>query len=183
MHLIPPVKVRDQGCVSFPLTPALSLRERETRFRREDCPWALGHSAGLDDGSPLPRGEGQGEGEQRQGLPRASDDSRNRRTARVFRQSRSLPNTTDTGLYLDGKRIVPLTNGAPISATLPPSAMDRLRLELRCQGWVPQKVVPGSQDPRTLGVQVFSVTMRAAGAGPRTFNANTCSGSPPRRGK
>jgi len=79
----------------------------------------------------------------------------------------------DAGLYLDGKRIVSLTNGSPITATLPPAVADRLRLELRCRGWVPQKVVPGSQDPRTLGMQVFSVTMGADGAGARVFNANT----------
>jgi hypothetical protein len=79
----------------------------------------------------------------------------------------------DAGLYLDGKMIVPLTQGVPITATLPPSSTDRLRLELRCQGWVPQKLVPGSQDPRTLGVQGFAVTMRAEGAGARLFHANT----------
>jgi hypothetical protein len=34
-------------------------------------------------------------------------------------------------------------------------------------------VIPGSSDPRTLGVQVFSVTVRSADAGERIFNANT----------
>jgi hypothetical protein len=35
------------------------------------------------------------------------------------------------------------------------------------------KTTPGSQDARTLGVQVFTITMRASGAGPKTFDANT----------
>jgi hypothetical protein len=37
---------------------------------------------------------------------------------------------------------------------------------------VPQQVVPGSKDPRTLGIQVSRITMRAASAGTNVFNAN-----------
>ena len=44
--------------------------------------------------------------------------------------------------------------------------------ELRCQGWVPQRVIPGSGDPRTLGVQLRRVTLRARGAPAKPFNAN-----------
>ena len=79
----------------------------------------------------------------------------------------------ESGLYLGGKRLCALTNGAPVTVSLPPSREDRVTVELRCQGWVPQQVIPGSQDTRVLGLQVFVVTMQAAGAGPKCFNANT----------
>ncbi len=49
----------------------------------------------------------------------------------------------------------------------------KLRLELRAGGWVPQRLLPGSTDPRTLGIQVSRVTMRNASGGARVFNANT----------
>jgi hypothetical protein len=81
--------------------------------------------------------------------------------------------SAEAGLYHEGKRIAPLTNGLTISAALPVSNTPRLRLELRCGGWVPQRVMSGSADPRTLGVQGFAVTMRAANAGARVFSANT----------
>jgi hypothetical protein len=80
----------------------------------------------------------------------------------------------DAGLYLDGRRIASLREGAAVlTAKLPPSRADRITLELRCKGWIPRQVIPGSNDDRTLGIQVFAVTMRAAGAGARVFSANT----------
>ena len=79
----------------------------------------------------------------------------------------------EAGLYLDGKQVVPLVPGRPLVATLPPCASDTLRLELRVKGWVPREVIAGSSDSRTLGVQVFSVTVRGASAGPKVFDANT----------
>ncbi len=79
----------------------------------------------------------------------------------------------EAGLYLNGKQLAPLQGGAPITVALPSSTDDRVRVELRSQGWVPQKVIPGSQDPRTLGIQAFTITMRAAGAGTNVFSANT----------
>ena len=48
-----------------------------------------------------------------------------------------------------------------------------MRLELRCKAWVPCELNKASQDPRTLGIQVFRVTVKAAGAGAKIFNANT----------
>ena len=60
-----------------------------------------------------------------------------------------------------------------ITASLPSCPGDRVRLELRAGGWVPQRVIPGSKDPRTLGIQVFKVTMRNASGGTNVFNANT----------
>jgi len=80
----------------------------------------------------------------------------------------------DSGLYLGDRRLAPLPEaGALLTAELPPAAADRARLELRCQGWVPQQLIPGSADPRTLGVQLFSITVKTADAGETAFNANT----------
>jgi hypothetical protein len=82
-----------------------------------------------------------------------------------------------SGLYLDGKLVTPLTSSPTLVAKLPPSPRDTARLELRCAGWVPQKVIPGSQDPRELGIQLFAVEVRAEGASDATFDANNGAGS------
>ncbi len=79
----------------------------------------------------------------------------------------------EAGLYFDGKPLAALKAGTTLTATVPPSQTDFARLELRCKGWVPQQVVPGSKDPRTLGIQVFTVTMQAEGTGEKIFNGNT----------
>ena len=79
----------------------------------------------------------------------------------------------DSGLYLGDKPLALLQAGAPLSADLPPTGEGLVRLELRCQGWVPQEVQPGSVDPRTLGVQVSTITVKAADAGDAVFSANT----------
>ncbi len=79
----------------------------------------------------------------------------------------------DAGLYLNGKQLAPLQVGTTLTATLPPSQTDRVKLELRCKAWVPQQLHADSKDDRTLGIQVSSVTMRAKGAGTKVFNANT----------
>jgi len=79
----------------------------------------------------------------------------------------------DAGLYLDGRRLAAFDGRGPLTATLPASSEDRVHLELRAAGWVPQKTIAGSSDPRTLGVQVFTVTLEADGAGAIPFNANT----------
>jgi len=63
--------------------------------------------------------------------------------------------------------------GTALTTTLPVFATERVRLELRGRGWVPQQAIAGSSDARTLGVQVPSVTMRAAQADKRVFLANT----------
>lgn len=60
--------------------------------------------------------------------------------------------TAEAGLYLDGKQIAPLTNTDTLTAALPATAKDQLRVELRAQGWVPMKLDANSKDPRTLGV-------------------------------
>jgi hypothetical protein len=79
----------------------------------------------------------------------------------------------DSGLYLGQTLLAPLVSGKPLAATIPATDTGRVRLELRCQGWVPQELIPGSQDPRTLGLQVQRVTVRAEGAGAAAFSANT----------
>ncbi len=78
------------------------------------------------------------------------------------------------GLYLDGKQIAPLpSEGSTLTAELPPSSTDRLVLELRSHGWVPKEQTPGSTDDRVIGVELYSVTMRAKDAPAALLNANT----------
>ena len=79
----------------------------------------------------------------------------------------------DSGLYLDGQRLATFCAGNLVSTVLPPVTADRVRLELRAQGWIPQQVVPGSRDARTVGVQLFRLTLKSASAGPTMFDANT----------
>ncbi|MGA2660404.1 MAG: hypothetical protein ABSH34_23135 [Verrucomicrobiota bacterium] len=87
--------------------------------------------------------------------------------------------TPEAGLYVAGQRVAPLKREPVLTASLPPASGDTLEAEIRCQGWVPQKAIPGSGDPRVLGVQVFRLTMTAEGAGAGSFNANTGQFSPP----
>lgn len=80
----------------------------------------------------------------------------------------------DAGIYLDGKRIAVIEKGASrVTGEIPAAKSDRIVLEVRCRGWVPKQVIAGSNDERVLGIQVFTVTMRASGAGERLFLANT----------
>ena len=79
----------------------------------------------------------------------------------------------EAGLYLDGQRLAPLKAGQGIAAEIPASAADRITLTLRANGWVPQKLNAGSNDPRTLGVRLFAAVMKGASSGPRTFDANS----------
>jgi len=58
------------------------------------------------------------------------------------------------------------------TVTLPPQSSDHVMIEIRTPTWVPQKVIPRSQDQRELGIQVFSVVMKADGAKDQVFNAN-----------
>ena len=80
--------------------------------------------------------------------------------------------TTEAGLYLDGSKIAPLQAGSHLIAKLPSCQSDRVRIELRVGGWVPQRVVPGSKDPRTLGIRLSKVTMQNASGSTNTFDAN-----------
>jgi hypothetical protein len=79
----------------------------------------------------------------------------------------------DAGLYLDGKRIAPIPPGkSVVAAELPAAASGNIALEVRCRGWVPKELSPGSKDDRVLGINVYRVTMRAAQAAGRVFQAN-----------
>lgn len=80
----------------------------------------------------------------------------------------------ETGVYLDGQRLAELpAEGKPLVVTLPPSANERVVVELRCQAWKPKDHHPGSTDDRLLGAVVRGLTMQADGADPRRFNGNT----------
>src|SRR5439155_16495367 len=58
---------------AFPLTPALSLRERENQRPRCDNSKWLGFSNALPIILPLPEGEGRGEGERSVRIPERCD--------------------------------------------------------------------------------------------------------------
>lgn len=60
-----------------------------------------------------------------------------------------------------------------LMAAIPAQEGDRVRLELRCHGWVPQALNPGSHDPCALWVQVQVVAVKAAGAPEAVFSANS----------
>jgi len=62
---------------------------------------------------------------------------------------------------------------------IPPQSANRVTVEIRTPTWVPRKFIPGSQDDRELGIQVFSVLMRAEGAAEGVFNANNGEWIPP----
>lgn len=78
----------------------------------------------------------------------------------------------EAGLYLEGQRLGSLRRTNELSVSVPPQTGDRLHLELRCQGWVPRDRIPSSRDARTLGIQGFSLTLRAANAGTNVFLPN-----------
>lgn len=79
------------------------------------------------------------------------------------------------GVYLGRDRIVAFTRAGEqtLRGRIPAQKGDRAALRLRCQGWVPRQRIASSQDDRTLGVQAFSIRMRATGAPATAFNANT----------
>ena len=79
----------------------------------------------------------------------------------------------EAGVYLGGQRLAGISVGeSAITAELPAMQGESVTLELRCRGWVPRDVIRGSADPRTLGVSVRSVTVRAKDAPARVFDAN-----------
>jgi len=79
----------------------------------------------------------------------------------------------EAGVYMDGKRVAKIEAGATmIAAELPAMHSSSATLEVRCRGWVPKDVMKDSRDDRTLGVSVHSVTVRAADAPGRLFDAN-----------
>ena len=90
-------------------------------------------------------------------------------------ENRSTGDTTGRMIAAarEGKRVAELPKGlSTLKAQLAPYPSESMMLELRCRGWVPQKVSPESQDIRVLGVGVYSILMRAEGAKSKVFNAN-----------
>ncbi|HEV57341.1 MAG TPA: hypothetical protein ENN87_07565 [Phycisphaerales bacterium] len=80
----------------------------------------------------------------------------------------------EAGLYYQGRRLVPLRTGdGPIRAAFRAGDEPTAIVEVRCEGWVPQKVQPPSRDNRMLGIRVFGLTLQARGAGGEVFDANT----------
>lgn len=80
----------------------------------------------------------------------------------------------EAGLYLENKRLASLKAGVTtLTAELPLSRAGQLTLRVVCAGWIPTEHNPASNDDRTLGVQLFGITMRAKIAGKRVFQANT----------
>jgi hypothetical protein len=96
-----------------------------------------------------------------------------RYTIKIEAQVPEAAVSAEAGLYLNGRQLAPLIAGAAIVAEIPPPAGDRVHLELRSQGWVPKKLIAGSNDARTLGIHVSAITMSKASAGTNVFDANT----------
>jgi hypothetical protein len=86
----------------------------------------------------------------------------------------SAAESPEAGVYLDGKRLSPIrSTDSTVSIALPPAATDRIALEVRCRTWVPKDLSPASNDQRRLGINLYGVTLRADGAPPRRYDANT----------
>jgi len=81
----------------------------------------------------------------------------------------------EAGVYRGEKRLAAFTKAGSTSVTvrIPPQTGDTVELTIRAKGWMPSKVIKGSADNRTLGVQLYSVTMRARAASDRVFDGNT----------
>ena len=75
-------------------------------------------------------------------------------------------------LVCNGESLGRLQHGKT-TLTIPPQSADRVIIEIQTPTWVPRNVISRSQDDRELGIQVFSVSMKAEGAGDPVFNANT----------
>jgi hypothetical protein len=78
------------------------------------------------------------------------------------------------GIYQGDKRIAEFKADAQtLTVNFRSGSKDPTVLEIRCKGWIPRKVLPGNQDDRTLGIQLFGVTAKAKTAGTKRFSANT----------
>lgn len=81
--------------------------------------------------------------------------------------------SADAGVYLEGRKLAAFPGGHRVEVSLPPQSGERVRLELRAGSWVPKQTIPGSGDPRTLGLQLFQIELKADGTGAAVFDANT----------
>ena len=78
------------------------------------------------------------------------------------------------GLYVGETCVVSLAEAGEVTATgsLAPQDGEKVRLHLKVKTWVPSQVIPNSDDDRSLGISVSSITLRAEGAPDRVFSAN-----------
>jgi 5-methyltetrahydrofolate--homocysteine methyltransferase len=94
------IAARNTSRARFPVTPALSLGERENRLPAQGEPATVSDSAAVETSnsgprpSPLPQGEGQGEGEGTIQPPNASEP------VRALRLSGSQPFTQQIGQFI-----------------------------------------------------------------------------------
>jgi len=80
----------------------------------------------------------------------------------------------EAGIYLNDRRLAAFVEGDQTArVALPPGRDETVTLRIRCEGWVPAKTTKGSRDQRVLGIRLYSVVVRADGAGDRVFDANT----------
>lgn len=80
------------------------------------------------------------------------------------------------GLYVGDTCVLPFPGKeglVAIAGTLPVSREDTIVLRLQVKGWCPKDVIQGSNDDRTLGIAVRSVTMKSKRAPHTPYNANT----------
>jgi hypothetical protein len=78
------------------------------------------------------------------------------------------------GLYQGDKRIAEFkTDAQNLTVNFCSGSKDTTVLEIRCKGWIPKAAQSGSQDDRTLGIQLFGMMVTAKSAGTRLFSANT----------
>ena len=78
------------------------------------------------------------------------------------------------GIYRDDKRIAEFKADAPnVTVNFRSADKDTTVLEIRCKEWIPKNILPGNQDNRTLGIQLFGATIKAKSAGTKLFIANT----------
>jgi hypothetical protein len=78
------------------------------------------------------------------------------------------------GIYQGDKRIAEFKADAQnLTVNFRSGSKDTTVLEIRCKGWIPKKVLPGNQDDRTLGIQLFGVTAKTKSADAKPFSANT----------
>jgi hypothetical protein len=59
-----------------------------------------------------------------------------------------------------------------VTIELPPGDSDLLSLRIRIRPWVPRQLIAGSGDPRSLGLSLVALTLRAQYARSRPVSAN-----------
>ncbi|MGQ9563730.1 MAG: hypothetical protein ACUVQH_08905 [Thermogutta sp.] len=84
----------------------------------------------------------------------------------------------EINIVSEGKTLGRLQQGKT-TVEIPAQSAEQITIEIRTPTWIPKKVIPDSQDERELGVQVFSILMKAEGPAERVFDANRGEWIPP----